>query len=141
MPTSWHGAASQIDVIMTGVRLQRREGPQGVRAAGCWSMSSAAAMLVQYNKMEFNQQQCGPFPAKGGGNRVSDEDVPVTMLQREHPVFHARARSATSRGRTGSGRGLCFLGEKDRVASIWIMMVDSFPDNPGVKLGFGRRPR
>jgi hypothetical protein len=86
--------------------------------------------------MEFNQQQYGPFPARVSGNRVSDESVPVEVLQKENPVF-------TRPNRIGAGtwngwvqeRGLYFLGEKDPKYVDLVSMVDSFPDNPGVKLG------
>ena len=42
--------------------------------------SAAAPVIVQYNKMEFNQAEYGPYPAKVSGNRVSDEMVPVKVL-------------------------------------------------------------
>jgi hypothetical protein len=91
---------------------------------------------VQYNKMEFNQAEYGPFPAKVSGNRVSDENVPVKILAPQNPVFHFPNEVNTG---TWSGwvqeRGLYFLGEKDKRYVDLVAMTDSFKDNPGEKLG------
>ena len=38
--------------------------------------------------MEFNQAQYGPYPAVVGGGRVSDENVPITVLVPAHPAFN-----------------------------------------------------
>jgi hypothetical protein len=86
--------------------------------------------------MEFNQQQYGPFPAKVSGSRVSDESVPVTVLEKENPVFTRPNRvSATTWQNWVQERGLYFIGEKDPKYTDLVSMVDSFPDNPGTKLG------
>jgi hypothetical protein len=86
--------------------------------------------------MEFNQQQYGPWPAKVSSNRVSDEDVPVNVLEKENPVFTRpnRLNESTWKGWVQE-RGLYFLGEKDSKYTDLVSMTDSFPDNPGVKLG------
>jgi len=93
-------------------------------------------VIVQYNKFEFNQAQYGPYPASVSGNRIADETVPVTVLKPENPVFHFpnRIDQATWSGWVQE-RGLYFLGEKDSRYVDLISMTDSFPDNPGVKLG------
>jgi hypothetical protein len=93
-------------------------------------------VLVQYNKFEFNQQQYGPFPAKVSSNRVSDESVPVEILEKENPVFTRPNRiTAKTWDNWVQERGLYFLGEKDRRYTDLVSMVDSFPDNPGTKTG------
>ena len=131
------GNLSKYDVIVTGVRAyERRDDLRAYNRRLLEYVERGGVMIVQYNKMEFNQQQYGPFPARVSGNRVSDETVPVDVLQREHPVF-------TRPNRIGPGtwagwvqeRGLYFLGEKDPKYMDLVSMVDSFPDNPGVKLG------
>ena len=69
-------------------------------------------------------------------NPINDESVPVEILQKEDPVFTRPNRIGPA---AWSGwvqeRGLYFLGEKDPKYIDLVSMVDSFPDNPGVKLG------
>jgi hypothetical protein len=86
--------------------------------------------------MEFNQAEYGPYPAKVSGNRVCDETVPVKPLVADHPAFNFpnKIGPATWAGWVQE-RGLYFLGEKDKKYVDLVSMVDSFPDNPGEKLG------
>jgi LmbE family N-acetylglucosaminyl deacetylase len=131
------GNLSKYDVIMTGVRAyERREDLRAYNRRLLEYAEQGGTVIVQYNKMEFNQQQYGPFPARVSGNRVSDESVPVEILQKENPVFTRpnRIGQATWNGWVQE-RGLYFLGEKDPKYVDLVSMVDSFPDNPGVKLG------
>ena len=131
------GNLAKYDVIMTGVRAYERRGD--LRAYNRRLLDYVAhggTVLVQYNKMEFNQQQYGPWPAKVSSNRVSDEDVPVKVLEKEDPVF-TRPNRVTDQTWKGwvQERGLYFLGDKDPRYTDLVSMVDSFPDNPGTKLG------
>jgi LmbE family N-acetylglucosaminyl deacetylase len=131
------GDLSKYDVIVTGVRAYERRGD--LRAYNHRLLDYAergGTVIVQYNKMEFNRADYGPFPAKVSANRVSDELVPVKVLVPNHSVFSYPNKIGAS---TWDGwvqeRGLYFLGEKDAKYVDLISMVDSFPDNPGVKLG------
>jgi hypothetical protein len=131
------GDLSKYDVIVTGVRAYERRAD--LRAYNRRLLDYAqrgGVVIVQYNKFEFNQQQYGPFPAKVSGNRVTDEYAPVEELVREHPVFNRpnKIGDATWKGWVQE-RGLYFLGDKDPKYVDLVSMVDSFPDNPGVKLG------
>ncbi|HWK11160.1 MAG TPA: NEW3 domain-containing protein, partial [Vicinamibacterales bacterium] len=82
------GNLSKYDVIVTGVRAyERRDDLRAYNRRLLDYVERGGTVLVQYNKMEFNQQQYGPWPAKVSTNRVSDEDVPVQVLQKEDPVF------------------------------------------------------
>ena len=66
------GDLSKYDVIVTGVRAYERRAD--LRAYNHRLLEYAergGAVIVQYNKMEFNQAEYGPFPAKVSGNRVS----------------------------------------------------------------------
>jgi hypothetical protein len=124
-------------VILTGVRAYERR--NDLRAYNHRLLDYAergGTVIVQYNKMEFNQAEYGPFPAKVSGNRVCDETVPVKVLEPAHPVFNYpnRIGPATWAGWVQE-RGLYFLGEKDKKYVDLVSMVDSFPDNPGEKLG------
>ena len=131
------GDLSKYDVIVTGVRAyERREDLKAYNRRLLEYAERGGTVLVQYNKMEFNQQQYGPFPARVSSNRVSDESVPVEILQKEDPVF-TRPNRIGPQAWSGwvQERGLYFLGEKDAKYTDLVSMVDSFPDNPGVKLG------
>jgi hypothetical protein len=131
------GDLSKYDVIITGVRAYERRAD--LRAYNHRLLDYAeggGTVIVQYNKMEFNRAEYGPFPAKVSANRVSDELVPVKVLAPGHAVFSYPNKIGAS---TWDGwvqeRGLYFLGEKDPKYVDLVSMVDSFPDNPGEKLG------
>jgi LmbE family N-acetylglucosaminyl deacetylase len=131
------GDLSKYGVIITGVRAY--EARKDLRAYNHRLLDYAergGTVIVQYNKMEFNQAQYGPFPAKVSGNRVCDETVPVKVLAPSHPVFNYpnRIGPATWTGWVQE-RGLYFLGEKDSKYVDLVSMVDSFKDNPGEKRG------
>ena len=121
------GDLSKYDVIVTGVRAyERRADLRAYNRRLLEYVERGGTVIVQYNKMEFNQQQYGPFPARVSGNRVSDEDVPVQTLVREHPVFNRpnKIGDATWKGWVQE-RGLYFLGEKDPKYTDLVSMVDS----------------
>lgn len=131
------GDLSQYDVVMTGVRAYERR--PDLRAYNRRLLDYAergGTVIVQYNKLEFNQAQYGPYPAKVSTNRVTDEGAPVTVLVPDHPVFNApnRIGEETWRGWVQE-RGLYFLGEKDPRYVDLVSLADPFPDNPGVKTG------
>ncbi|HWC96157.1 MAG TPA: NEW3 domain-containing protein, partial [Candidatus Sulfopaludibacter sp.] len=131
------GDLSKHDVIVTGVRAYERRAD--LRAYNRRLLDYAergGTVIVQYNKMEFNQSEYGPFPAKVSSNRVCDETVPVKVLVPTHPVFNFPNKIGP---KTWEGwvqeRGLYFLGEKDKKYTDLVEMTDSFKDNPGEKLG------
>ena len=131
------GDLSKYDVIMTGVRAyERREDLRAYNHRLLDYAERGGTVIVQYNKMEFNQSEYGPYPAKVSGNRVSDENVPVKILAPANPLFNYPNKIGPS---AWAGwvqeRGLYFLGEKDPKYIDLVSMVDSFKDNPGVKLG------
>lgn len=131
------GDLSKYRVIVTGVRAYERRAD--LRAYNHRLLDYAdrgGTVIVQYNKMEFNQAQYGPYPAKVSGNRVADELVPVKVLAPANPLFNYPNKIGPE---AWAGwvqeRGLYFLGEKDPRYIDLVSMVDSFRDNPGVKLG------
>jgi len=131
------GNLSAYDVIVTGVRAYAKR--TDLRAYNRRLIEYAergGTVIVQYNKMEFNQAQFGPYPAKVGNGRVTDENAPVTVLVPGHPVFGIpnTITEATWKGWVQE-RGLYYLGEKDPRYVDLVSMEDPFPDNPGVKLG------
>jgi LmbE family N-acetylglucosaminyl deacetylase len=131
------GDLSKHDVIVTGVRAyERRADLRAYNRRLLDYVSRGGTVIVQYNKMEFNQADYGPYPAKVSGNRVADELVPVKILAPADPVFNFPNRIGPS---AWAGwvqeRGLYFLGEKDPKYVDLVSMTDSFKDNPGEKLG------
>ena len=131
------GDLSKHDVIVTGVRAyERRDDLLAYNRRLLDYVESGGTLIVQYNKMEFNRAQYGPYPARVSGNRVSDETAPVKVLAPDDPVFNYpnRIGPATWAGWVQE-RGLYFLGEKDPKYVDLVSMVDSYPDNPGEKRG------
>src|SRR4029077_3299087 len=120
------GDLSRHDVIITGVRAYERRAD--LRAYNRRLLDYAergGTVIVQYNKMEFNQAEYGPFPAKVSGNRICDETVPVKVLAPTNAVFSYpnRIGPATWNGWVQE-RGLYFLGEKDAKYVDLVSMVD-----------------
>jgi LmbE family N-acetylglucosaminyl deacetylase len=131
------GDLSKHDVIITGVRAyERRADLRAYNRRLLDYVERGGTVIVQYNKMEFNQGEYGPYPAKVSGNRVTDETVPVKVLAPADPVFNFpnKIGPATWAGWVQE-RGLYFLGDKDPKYIDLVSMEDSFKDNPGVKLG------
>jgi hypothetical protein len=131
------GDLSKYDVIVTGVRAyERREDLRAYNSRLLDYANAGGTVIVQYNKTEFNQAQYGPYPASVGQGRVADETVPVKILVPADPLFNFPNKIGSSAwdGWTQE-RGLYFLGQKDPRYVDLVSMVDSFPDNPGEKLG------
>jgi hypothetical protein len=131
------GNLSKYDAIVTGVRAYERRAD--LRAYNRRLLDYAergGTVIVQYNKTEFNQAEYGPYPAAVSGNRVADETVPVKVLAPNDPLFHVPNQIGPATwGGWVQERGLYFLGDKDPRYVDLVSMVDSFPDNPGEKLG------
>ena len=131
------GDLSKHDVIVTGVRAYERRAD--LRAYNRRLLDYAergGVVIVQYNKMEFNQSEYGPYPAKVSGNRICDETVPVKVLAPSEAVFNFPNKIGPAAWANWvQERGLYFLGEKDKKYIDLVAMTDSFPDNPGEKLG------
>jgi hypothetical protein len=131
------GDLSKYDVIVTGVRAyERREDLRAYNQRLLDYAGRGGTVIVQYNKMEFNQADYGPYPAKVSNNRVSDELVPVKILAPDNPAFtYPNKIGPAAWAGWVQERGLYFLGDKDAKYVDLISMVDSYKDNPGVKLG------
>jgi hypothetical protein len=131
------GDLSKHDVIVTGVRAyERRADLRAYNRRLLDYVSRGGTVIVQYNKMEFNQADYGPYPAKVSNNRVSDENVPVKLLVPADPVFNFPNKIGPAAWANWvQERGLYFIGEKDPRYIDLLSMTDSFKDNPGEKLG------
>jgi LmbE family N-acetylglucosaminyl deacetylase len=131
------GDLSKYDVIITGVRAyERRDDLRAYNRRLLDYVERGGTAIVQYNKMEFNQAEYGPWHARVSSNRITDEKAPVNIRVPNDPVFNFpnKIGPATWANWTQE-RGLYFLGEKDAKYIDLVAMTDPFKDNPGEKLG------
>jgi hypothetical protein len=131
------GDLSKYQTIVTGVRAyERRADLRANNHRLLQYVENGGTAIVQYNKMEFNQAQYGPFAAQVSSNRISDERAPVNLLVPSHQVFTwpNRIDAAAWQGWVQE-RGLYFLGEKDAKYADLVEMEDPFPYNSGAKRG------
>jgi hypothetical protein len=131
------GDLSKYDVIMTGVRAYERRPALRVYNRRVLEFAErGGTVIIQYNKMEFNAAQYGPYPAKVARDRVTDEYAPVKVLVPDHPVFTFPNKVTEDTWKNWvQERGLYFLGEKDPKYVDLVQMSDTFPDNPGMNYG------
>lgn len=131
------GDLSRFDAIVTGVRAyERRDDLRANNSRLLEYVRNGGALIVQYNRQEFNEAQYGPYPAKIGNDRVTDERAPVQLLEPGDPVFNA-PNKITDAAWNGwvQERGLYFLTEKDSRYRDLVQVEDTFPNNKGVKRG------
>jgi LmbE family N-acetylglucosaminyl deacetylase len=131
------GDLSKYDVIITGVRAyERRDDLRAYNRRLLDYVERGGTAIIQYNKMEFNQAEYGPWHARVSSNRITDEKAPVNLLVPNDQVFNFpnKVGPATWANWTQE-RGLYFLGEKDPKYVDLVAMTDPFKDNPGEKLG------
>jgi LmbE family N-acetylglucosaminyl deacetylase len=133
------GDLNRFDVIMTGVRAYERRAD--LRAYNQRLIDYARAggtVIVNYNKLEFNEAQYGPYPGKVGRDRVTDEGSMVRILQPEHPVFVTpnRISEADWKGWVQE-RGLYFFDAETRDPNMvdLVELEDPFANNKGPKRG------
>ncbi len=131
------GDLSKYDAIVTGVRAyERRADLRAYNRRLLDYVERGGTVIVQYNKMEFNQGEYGPYPAKVSGNRITDETAPVKVLAPADPIFNFPNKIGDATWANWvQERGLYFLGEKDAKYVDLVAMTDPFKDNPGEKLG------
>ena len=131
------GDLSKYHTILTGVRAyERRADLRANNHRLVQYVENGGTVVVQYNKMEFNQAQYGPYPAQVSNDRITDENAPVKVLVPAHPVFTSPNRIDESAWqRWVQERGLYFLGTRDSKYVDLVEMEDPFEYNKGVKRG------
>jgi LmbE family N-acetylglucosaminyl deacetylase len=133
------GDLSKYNVIMTGVRAYERR--TDLRAYNQRLIDYAKAggtVVVQYNKFEFNDAQYGPYPAKVGRERVTDENAEMKLVDPAHPVFNTPNKIGRADWANWvQERGLYFLDEagRDPQYKDLIEFTEPFPYNQGTKRG------
>ena len=133
------GDLSKYSVIMTGVRAYERR--TDLRAYNQRLIDYAKAggtVIVQYNKFEFNDAQYGPYPAKVGRERVTDENAEMKLVDPAHPAFNTPNKIGRADWANWvQERGLYFLDEAGRDPQYKDLMefTEPFPYNQGTKRG------
>ncbi len=131
------GDLSRFGTIVTGIRAyEQREDLIANNSRLLDYVRNGGTLIVQYNKDAFNAAQYGPYPAVVTGERVTDENAPVTVLTPSDPFFNVpnKITDATWRGWIQE-RGVYFLGERDSRYRDLVQLEDPFPNNRGVKRG------
>jgi LmbE family N-acetylglucosaminyl deacetylase len=132
------GDLSKYDVIVTGVRAYlNRQDLRAYNRRLLDYVSEGGTLLVQYNKMEFNEAPWGPYPKNVSNNRVTVEEAPIQILVPDHPVFnHPNRITAADWGGWVQERGLYFLEEKgDPRYQELLAAEDPWEYNKGIKKG------
>jgi hypothetical protein len=131
------GDLSKYHTIVTGVRAyERRADLRANNHRLLAYVENGGTAIVQYNKMEFNQAQYGPYRAVVSNDRITDEHAPVKVLVPTHPVFTYPNRIDESAWKGWvQERGLYFLGARDPKYVDLVEMEDPFEFNRGVKRG------
>jgi LmbE family N-acetylglucosaminyl deacetylase len=133
------GDLSRYDVIMTGVRAYERRADLRANNQRLLDYAKAGGtVIVQYNKFEFNDAQYGPYPARVGRERVTDENAEMKLLDPQHPVFNAPNKiSRADWANWVQERGLYFLDEagRDPQYKDLIEFTEPFAYNQGTKRG------
>jgi LmbE family N-acetylglucosaminyl deacetylase len=133
------GDLNRFDVVMTGVRAYERRAD--LRAYNQRLLDYARAggtVIVNYNKFEFNDAQYGPYPARVGRERVTDENAEVRLLQPKHPAFTGPNQlSRADWIGWVQERGLYFLDTAGRDPQMvdLLELEDPFANNKGAKRG------
>lgn len=131
------GDLSRYDVIMAGVRAYERR--PDLRAHNHRLLAYAeqgGTVLVNYNRAEFNQAQYGPYPARTGTDRVTDENAPVEVLVPAHPVFNTPNKIGPDAWANWvQERGTYFMSQRDPRYVDLVRMTDPFPYNASPKTG------
>ena len=131
------GDLSQFSVIILGVRAyERRPDLRANNQRLLTYAENGGAVVVQYQRTEFNEAQYGPYPAKTTAERITDENAPMQVLVPDDPIFTTPNRITDESWRGWvQERGTYFLGERDPRYVDLIRSEDPFPYNAGPKTG------
>jgi len=131
------GNLSRFQTIVIGVRAyERRADLRANNSRLLDYVHDGGALIVQYNKFEFNAAQYGPYPAQVSADRVTDEHAPVKVLAPADPMFNTPNKlTAAVWENWVQERGLYFLGDHDSRYRDLLSIEDPFPSNAGDKRG------
>jgi hypothetical protein len=151
-----YGDLSRYTTIVTGIRAyQTRPDLRAAHERLMRYVQDGGNLVVQYNKLDFNQlseppraggftgQRANrsnspftPYPAAVTSNRITDENAPVKLLAPADPVFTTpNAIGPADWQDWVQERGTYFLDARDPHYTDLLAMTDPFPYNPGEKKG------
>ena len=110
------GDLSGYDTIVLGIRVYEvNDAVMANNKRLLDYVSNGGTLIVQYNKNEYAQGNFAPYPVKmGRGDRVTDENAPITVLAPEHPLFNFPNKIGADDWKGWvQERGLYFLSEWD----------------------------
>ena len=94
-------------------------------------VSNGGTLIAQYNKNEYANGNFAPYPVKmSRGDRVTDENAPITVLVPDHPLFNFPNKITADdwKGWTQE-RGLYFLSDWDSRFTPLLASSD-YPGDP-----------
>ncbi|MEK7830007.1 MAG: NEW3 domain-containing protein, partial [Acidobacteriota bacterium] len=99
-------------------------------------VSNGGTLIVQYNKNEYANGNFAPYPVKmNRGDRVTDENAPVTVLVPDHPLFNFPNKIGADDWKGWvQERGLYFVNEFDQRYTPLL----AAPDDTGKLLNGGQ---
>ncbi|HEY7181698.1 MAG TPA: PIG-L family deacetylase, partial [Blastocatellia bacterium] len=111
------GDLSVYDTIVLGIRVYEvNEDVIANNKRLLDYVSNGGTLIVQYNKTEYAGGNFAPYPVtmSRGGDRVTDENAPITVLVPDHPLFNFPNKITADdwKGWTQE-RGLYFLSDWD----------------------------
>ncbi|MCI0389060.1 MAG: PIG-L family deacetylase [Acidobacteria bacterium] len=126
------GDLSVYDTIVLGIRVYEvNEDVISNNRRLLDYVSNGGTLIVQYNKNEYANGSFAPYPVRmARGDRVSDENAPITVLVPDHPLFNFPNKITTEdwKGWTQE-RGLYFLSDWDARYTPLLASSDD-PGNP-----------
>ncbi len=130
------GDLSVYDTIVLGIRVYEvNEDVMANNKRLLDYVSSGGTLVVQYNKNEYVNGNFAPYPVKmARGDRVTDENAPITVLIPEHPLFNFPNKITADDWKGWvQERGLYFLSEWDAKYTPLL----AAPDDTGKMLNGG----
>jgi LmbE family N-acetylglucosaminyl deacetylase len=126
------GDLSVYDTIVLGIRVYEvNEDVIANNKRLLDYVSNGGTLIVQYNKQEYANGNFAPYPIKmARGDRVTDENAPITVLVPDHPLFNFPNKITDEdwKGWTQE-RGLYFLSDWDARYTPLLASSDD-PNNP-----------
>ncbi len=131
------GNLSAYDTIVLGIRVYEvNEDVMANNKRLLEYVANGGTLIVQYNKQEYAQGNFAPYPVKmTRGDRVTDENAPITVLVPDHPLFQSPNRIGADDWKGWvQERGLYFLNEWDPKYTPLL----AAPDDTGKLLNGGQ---
>ncbi|MGE0127748.1 MAG: PIG-L family deacetylase [Blastocatellales bacterium] len=126
------GDLSVYDTIVLGIRVYEvNEDVMANNKRLLDYVSNGGTLIVQYNKTEYANGNFAPYPIKmGRGDRVTDENAPITVLAPGHPLFNFPNKITDGDWKGWvQERGLYFLSDWDSRYTPLLASSDN-PNNP-----------